>query len=921
MKLKSILKTLSTEHLRGIEQHWGIAPADLSATSNDEARKDLLINNLYQRMQHPAAWDHASRELATEDRNLIHFLTIHGGDLEAGEVCRRFFGGDKARMEKQVSALALRGLVFFDNVPGLSAPLRLAGVPEPFLRYIDLPSFWEGYLGHFLKEMSNNELKHVATQGLRLAPESANKNYLIHLIRSALLDPKFLRRYIERLTEPQRTAFQGLVETKGVCVYRDLLELNVPRRYDHSRGDAIQWLLQSSGLVFTAVPGGNKYNNLLMIPRDVMYILQNHYEPDNRTFAQLDSVTLVEKEKKPSVILDHSNTLLRDIVVFVNVIDRHPVRVMATEGISRNDLKKVQPMLAAHNSVKYCEFLALFLIENKFLVSTGETYRASHDFLDWIKDSQKAYTDILTWWLKTADWNEEFVDGNVAHTEPAVTGLVPIAGMRRLVIDALRDMPHDRWCVESGFYEEVLPRIRQEVPRRGDPLAYDKHTRSNELVVESLVAESLCWLGILAIGVGSEEDVELIGTRLGDGKTLKARGGSRGRPRKQKALHYTFRFTELGRFVFSRPVDAWERLFEPLDPNEFMPLKFDVTSFIVQPTHEVVVPPDLDLRTFFHLNEIGTVKSIDVMSILAITRESLREGLDRGFEGPAILDFLTKHSRTPLPETLKALIRECSEKHGEVNMGFAGGYILIDDTALLGQVTTNRKIAGSIKRVLDDRLVILHRDADVNKLSRELAKIGFLPRLESEHVHVTEDDLYNISLSREDLIKLIAALRFTMNARDEKGRDVATDRLGPLLERLKTDPRSFGVLNEQAEPLIRLWSKAVDGAVEARIAEKEREFENKLSHLVSNSVPRGTSKYNFDGPNPAEKLPDVRLMIDFAIENEFEVEIDYVKATHEKVTELIAPESLERDRLYAHCRTRDAYSVYRMDRIQQARLV
>ena len=201
---------------------------------------------------------------------------------------------------------------------------------------------------------------------------------------------------------------------------------------------------ESSGLVFTAVPGGNKYNNLLMIPRDVMYILTNHYEPDNRTFAQLDSVTLVEKEKKPSVILDHSNTLLRDIVVFVNAIDRHPVRVMATEGISRNDLKKVQPMLSAHNSVKYCEFLALFLIGNKFLVSTGETYRASHNFLEWIQDSQKAYTDILTWWLRTSDWNEEFVDGNVAHTEPAVTGLVPIAGMRRLVIDALRDMPRDR---------------------------------------------------------------------------------------------------------------------------------------------------------------------------------------------------------------------------------------------------------------------------------------------------------------------------------------------------------------------------------------------------------------------------------------------------------------------------------------------
>src|SRR5690606_11815278 len=148
----------------------------------------------------------------------------------------------------------------------------------------DLPSFWEGYLGHFLKELSNNELKHIATQGLKLQPATANKNYLIHIIRKSLLDPVFLRKYIDRLGEAPGGVFQSLVDSKGVAVYRDLLELNIQRRYDQSRGDAIQWLLNTSGIVFTAVPGGNKYNNLLMIPRDVMYILANHFQPDQRTF-------------------------------------------------------------------------------------------------------------------------------------------------------------------------------------------------------------------------------------------------------------------------------------------------------------------------------------------------------------------------------------------------------------------------------------------------------------------------------------------------------------------------------------------------------------------------------------------------------------------------------------------------------------
>lgn len=921
MKLKSILKTLPTDHLRRIEERWGIAAADLQGATSEGEKQERLINNLYQRLQNRNAWETGTRGLSEEEWNLINFLVIHGGDLERGEVRQRFFVGDEQRMVRVVGGLAERGIVFFDEVPGLSQKLTLVGIPEPFLRYVDLPSFWEGYLGHFLKELSNNELKHVATQGLKLQPESANKNYLIHLIRSALLDPKTLRRYLERLSDGPSAVFDSLVERKGVCVYRDLLELNIQRRYDHSRGDALQWLLNTSGLVFTAVPGGNKYNNLLMIPRDIMYIIGNHFQADTRTFGQLDSVTVVEKEQKPSVVLDNSNTLLRDLVVVCNFVDRYPVRVLATGGIGKNDLKKIVPSVSRFKNAKYLEFLSLFLIEKKYLVSTGETYRVSHTFLEWIQNSQQAYQDILNWWMTTTSWNEEFIEGNTVHIEPAPTGLVSIVPFRKVVMDVLAEMPRDRWCVQQGFYEEALPKIQQEIPRRGEVLSYDKHTRSNDLVVEAILAESLRWLGILAIGVQSEKDVELIGIRLGDGKTLKARGGSRGRPRKQKAVHYTFRFTDLGRFLFDHPLEKWNNVFVQRHANEVMPLNFDVNSFIVQPTHEIIVPPDLELRTFYHLNEISHVKSIDVMSIMTMTRNSIREGLDRGLTGREIEEFLGKHSRTPVPESLRILIKECSEKHGEVNMGYAGGYIVMDDELLVGQMQSNKKLAASIKQVLDERIVILTPDVDLKRMARELQKIGFMPRLESEHVQVKDEDHYSLTLSREDMVKLIAAMRFALETTADSGKSLAYDRLSPLLERLKADPRSFSALSDLAEPLVRTWSKALETQTEMKIAQLKRQYDTRISHLVTTAVPKGTSKYNFEGPNPAVTPSDVRRMIDFAIENEFEMEIRYVKANREEVAETIAPESLERDRLYAHCRTRDAYSVYRVDRIQQSRLV
>ncbi len=922
MKLKSILKTQPIETLRSIEEHWGITPADDGRAANDSERHAVCMGHLYQRMQNRSLWEKAIARLTPEENNLVQYLAIHGGDVEKSEVAARYFGGNARRMEEVVASLSLRGIVFFDRVPEVPGGLVLAGLPEPFLRYIDLPSFWEGYLGNFLKERSVAELRQIATQGLRVQPEGFTKNYFIHLIRSSLLDPKFLRKYMERLPPGAQQVLDIMAERKGVCVYRDLLELNVQKRYDHSRGDAINWLLGTGGLLFTAVPGGNKYNNLLMVPRDVMHILSNHFEADDRTFQELDSVTLVKKEDSPSVVLDNSGTILRDLVVFCNFVDRYPVKELATGGIGKNDLKKVLPMLSRHKTLKYAEFLSLFCIQKRFLVATGDTYRVSNGFLQWIEDAPRAYADLVSWWLKSAEWNEEFIEGNTVHMEPPPTGLTSIVAFRRTTLEILNDMPRDRWCVFDGFLEQALPVIEQEIPARGEPIAYDKHTRSNELVIESIVAECMHWLGMLAIGLKSDKDADLIGMRLGDGKTAKARGAGRGRPRKQQDFEFTFRFTDLGRYVFEHHPEHWTEVFRTTDENLVMPIRYDESHFIVQPTHDVIVPPDLKLKTFYHLNEMASIKTMDVMAILAITKESVREGLDAGLRGEEMLEFLRRGSRTPVPNSMVQLVKECSEKHGEVNMGFAGGYIVIDDAPLLEQIRINKKISPHIKDIVDNRLVLLNSDVDVKRLARELQKIGFMPRLASEHVHVKDDDLFHLSLSREDMYTLIAAVRYALECKDARGVPAAEERLAPLLERLKPDTRTFMALNDLAEPLLRMWLRASDSAVEAQVQAVEEKYQAQLKSFVSASVPRGLSRHSFDGPNPAEEIDDIERLLKFAIENEFDVEIEYVKSNREEVREVVTPESVERLRLLGRCRSRDnAFAVYKIDRINSAKLL
>ncbi|MDX1971176.1 MAG: helicase-associated domain-containing protein, partial [Candidatus Sumerlaeia bacterium] len=453
-----------------------------------------------------------------------------------------------------------------------------------------------------------------------------------------------------------------------------------------------------------------------------------------------------------------------------------------------------------------------------------------------------------------------------------------------------------------------------------DSLSFDRFTRANELVTESVLSEPLRWLGILAIGLKDEKDIEVIGSRQGDGKTMKAKGGSRGRPRKQPQLEYTFRFTDLGRFIIPKPLNEWNDIFHRHDENEVFPLNFDVDSFIVQPTHEIIVPPDLQLPIFYKLNQLTHVKSIDVMSLMYMDKTSIRAALDRGWEAEEILEFLANTSRTPIPDSLKHLVHECAEKHGQVNMGHAGGYIVVEDELMLNQMRGSKKIAQNIKTVIDNKVVLLSVDTDVKRLAREMQKIGFMPHLESEHVSVAEDT-FTLSLNKDDMVRVIAAVRYVLGVKDEKGREVAHDRMSPLLERLKADPKTFAVLSDLADPLIRTWTTASENLLQSKIDEVRSTYESQVHHLVTNAVARPTnSKFAYDGANPAKSKPDMIKLIDFAIDKEFDLEIEYVKANGSEVAEIIRPESLESDRLFAFCSSRKVHCAYRLERILTVKL-
>jgi len=917
MKLKSILRQLDIPTLEGIIKSWEILPPDRPAQA-DEQWHEHLVEFLYPRLQMAPYFRVAFDRLSQDEKDLVFFLAIHGGDLTMEEVARRQFAGKTKEVKDLVVQMSRKGFVFIDDLSAQPEAMVLVGVPEPYLRFIELPPYWEGYLGNFLKDIPTPQLVSIATRGLNLALESKKRHYVLNSIRSFLLKPPRLRTYISSLPDNERELFRMLIERKGVCVFRDLLDIGMQKRYDHSKAEYVNNLLQTSGLVFTAVTGDNKYNNLLMVPRDIYYIITTQFLPDERSLQELDTVSLLDHDDQPRVLLENTHALLRDIVVFASYVNRNTVRPLSNGGIGKNDLKRILPLLSANKTLKYAAFIGLFLVNKKLLVPVGRAWRVSNSFIRWLEDGLRCYLDVYSFWLNANEWNEEYIDGDVAHSDVPLPALMNMPELRKIVLQNIAAIPHSHWINVHAFADNLTPQVELNIPRHAVSPAQEKFRRHIRLIVESVLVECLYWLGVLRLGIHQAGALLLLGNRTTVAEKSTRKGGRRPSTSVDD-LRCFFKLTSLGRFVLDGSYSEPATLFEGRS-TEAVPLHFNVEKFTIQPNLEILAPPDLRLRHFFHLNEIADIKAVDIMSTFAISKESLREAMDKGIRTEDIVHFFTEHSYSGLPDTVRHLIAECSEKHGEVDLAFCGGYITVSDPIVMEALKKQKRLQEYVKSYHDDRLILLIPNVDLRRVSRELQHAGYMPQIDAENVQMTEEDRFTLSLATEELYTLIGILRYALLVEEGLSATICGSEANKLIERLKPDAKHAYNVSYFADTISKQLHKGFEAAYEKTVGSATRKYKQQVSRLISSS-PRSGGKRGFSGPNPATDAEDIKGMIDFALERDLGIEIDYRKANDDMLREEIVPEKIEGGKLTAYCETRDTYSVYQIDRIGRARII
>ena len=922
MKLKTHLREASLERLRQIAEFWELLPLEPSVAED----RDGLAEYLYPRMQTTTNFRLAFDKLDGREREYIYLLALHGGELPGEEFRRRARLATPEAVSELVEHVGQHGFLWREKVRDELINLDLVGIPEPFVRLIELPPYWQGFLGFYLQCLGTDELKAIAKNTLDERPPTRKKQALVHYLRKKLLDPKQLQALLGRRENLQLEMFQQILQKNGVCAWKDLLDSGVHKKFDHVRAERLRDLVENSGLVFVLRAAPNKYNNLLMVPRDLTYIIQNGYHKDERTLDELSHAGAGdhgngnggESTLRPGVILDNSNNILRDLTIVCAYIQRNQIKMLNNGGLGRNDLKKIAPLLSYNKTTKYVSFLALFAMTRKLIIPVGDQWRVSSSLAPWLAKGQGCYRDLYEFWLTTNEWNEEFIEGDVVHTDNYPQNLISITELRKLVLRMLEKTPADSWIDFETFAESLLPQIAIEIPGRFDLIPTEKFNRHPVLIMESIVAETLHWLGVIVLGVADLEVSRRLGSRPNEAiapydpnHPLSARLIGEGN------LLFCFRLSDFGRLLMTRPYLEPEKLFAK-SPDPELPYAEQADSFTVQPNLEIVTPPDLSVEQFYRLLQFTDIKKVDVMTTLAISRDSVRAGLDLGQTAESMLGLLKECSRKELPETVRQMIGECESRHGEVDMGLAGGYLIVSDRMRVEELKANPKIAPEIKDIFDERLILLSRTADFKKIAKELQRIGYMPRVDSDSVYVTNDGLFQITLQAQELYDLLAVVQFAIMMEEEAETPVFEDRARPLFQRLSSASQEKFNPKFYAESIAKSFYANFDKLKRKLIDEETRKYRKQVNRLIS-QVPRAkTGGTSFKGENPTSDPNEIARMVKYAIEHELQVKIHYVKSSGEAIDEVIEPEQIQDHKIYGFCPARDEHHVFAIERIQHA---
>ncbi|MFI2187651.1 helicase-associated domain-containing protein [Streptomyces sioyaensis] len=156
------------------------------------------------------------------------------------------------------------------------------------------------------------------------------------------------------------------------------------------------------------------------------------------------------------------------------------------------------------------------------------------------------------------------------------------------------------------------------------------------------------------------------------------------------------------------------------EPLDHVLLQADLTAVAPGPLHRPLAEA---------LGVLADIESKGGATVYRFTPGSVRRALDAGRSAAELQEFLTAHSRTPVPQPLAYLIDDVARRHGHLRIGAASAYVRCDDDALLSEILADRRAAPLRLRRLAPTVLAAQTAPD--QLLDGLRAMGYAPAAES----------------------------------------------------------------------------------------------------------------------------------------------------------------------------------------------
>jgi hypothetical protein len=156
-----------------------------------------------------------------------------------------------------------------------------------------------------------------------------------------------------------------------------------------------------------------------------------------------------------------------------------------------------------------------------------------------------------------------------------------------------------------------------------------------------------------------------------------------------------------------------------------------VDHILIQSDNTAIAPGPLEHDIARDLSAVADIESRGGATVYRFSEASIRRGLDHGKSGEEIRTFLVKTSKTPMPQPLEYLIADVAKKHGKLRVGNTSSFIRCEDTSLIAQIMSDKRLdVLSLRKIASEVLIC---DLDAADAMNVLRNAGYLPAAEASN--------------------------------------------------------------------------------------------------------------------------------------------------------------------------------------------